>query len=139
MERNEIIDVLNGMCERCLMRGIISTLDEAKTLCEVFDRFRNNSYTNDEVYSSDIMHLYNLAGKLHESGNTSLEESYSIYSAILAADKIDFVETDEPLLAMSLDEHPVESESIVEVKPVKIKRSKKKEDEGVVDISEMTV
>lgn len=139
MERNEIIDVLNGMCERCLMRGILSTLDEAKTLCEVFDRFRNNSYTNDEVYSSDIMHLYNLAGKLHESGNTSLEESYSIYSAILAADKIDFVETDEPLLAMSLDEHPVESESIVEVKPVKIKRSKKKEDEGVVDISEMTV
>lgn len=139
MERNEIIDVLNGMCERCLMRGILSTLDEAKTLCEVFDRFRNNSYTNDEVYSSDIMHLYNLAGKLHESGNTSLEESYSIYSAILAADKIDFVETDEPLLAMSLDEHPVESENIVEVKPVKIKRSKKKEDEGVVDISEMTV
>jgi hypothetical protein len=139
MERNEIIDVLNGMCERCLMRGIISTLDEAKTLCEVFDRFRNNSYTNDEVYSSDIMYLYNLAGKLHDSGNTSLEESYSIYSAILAADKIDFVETDEPLLAMSLDDRPVESENIVEVKPVKIKRSKKKEDEGVVDISEMTV
>ena len=139
MERNEIIDVLNGMCERCLMRGIISTLDEAKTLCEVFDRFRNNSYTNDEEYSSDIVYLYNLAGKLHESGNTSLEESYSIYSAILAADKIDFVETDEPLLAMTLDEHSVESETIVEVKPVKIKRSKKKEDEGVVDISEMTV
>jgi hypothetical protein len=85
------------------------------------------------------MYLYNLAGKLHESGNTSLEESYSIYSAILAADKIDFVETDEPLLAMSLDDRPVESENIVEVKPVKIKRSKKKEDEGVVDISEMTV
>lgn len=139
MERNEIIDVLNGMCERCLMRGIISTLDEAKTLCEVFDRFRINSYTNDEEYSSDIVYLYNLAGKLHESGNTSLEESYSIYSAILAADKIDFVETDEPLLPMSLDEHPVESEDIVEVKPVKIKRSKKKEDEGVVDISEITV
>lgn len=139
MERNEIIDVLNGMCERCLMRGIISTLDEAKTLCEVFDRFRNNSYTNDEEYSSDIVYLYNLAGKLHESGNTSLEESYSIYSAILAADKIDFVETDEPLLAMTLDEHSVESETIVEVKPVKIKRSKKKEDEGVVDISEIAV
>ena len=139
MERNEIIDVLNGMCERCLMKGIISTLDEAKTLCEAFDRFRNNSYINDEEYSSDIVYLYNLAGKLHESGNTSLEESYSIYSAILAADKIDFVETDEPLLAMTLDEHSVESETIVEVKPVKIKRSKKKEDEGVVDISEMTV
>ena len=139
MERNEIIDVLNGMCERCLMKGIISTLDEAKTLCEAFDRFRNNSYINDEEYSSDIVYLYNLAGKLHESGNTSLEESYSIYSAILAADKIDFVETDEPLLAITLDEHSVESETIVEVKPVKIKRSKKKEDEGVVDISEMTV
>ena len=138
MERNEIIDVLNGMCERCLMKGIISTLDEAKTLCEVFDRFRNNSYTNDEEYSSDIVYLYNLAGKLHESGNTSLEESYSIYSAILAADKIDFVETDEPLLAMALDEHPVESENIVEVKPVKDKRSKKKGDEGVVDITEIT-
>lgn len=139
MERNEIIDVLNGMCERCLMKGIIYTLDEAKTLCEVFDRFRNNSYTNDEEYSSDVVYLYNLAGKLHESGNTSLEESYSIYSAILAADKIDFVETDEPLLAMTLDEHSVESETIVEVKPVKIKRSKKKEDEGVVDISEIAV
>ena len=139
MERNEIIDVLNGMCERCLMKGIISTLDEAKTLCEVFDRFRNNSYTNDEEYSSDIVYLYNLAGNLHGSGNTSLEESYSIYRAILAADKIDFVETDEPLLAMTLDEQPVESENIVEVKPVKIKRNKKKEDEGVVDISEITV
>jgi flagellar motor component MotA len=139
MERNEIIDVLNGMCERCLMRGIISTLDEAKTLCEVFDRFRNNSYTNDEVYSSDIMYLYNLAGKLHKSGNTSLEESYSIYSAILAADKIDFVETDEPLLAMTLDEHPVETENNVEVKPVKIKRSKKsKKEDGVVDISDIS-
>ena len=30
--------------------------------------------------------------KLHESGNTSLEESYSIYSALLAADSIDFIE-----------------------------------------------
>lgn len=139
MERNEIIDILNGMCERCLMKGIISTLDEAKILCESFDRFRNNSYTNDEEYSSDIVYLYNLAGKLHESGNTSLEESYSIYSAILAADKIDFVETDEPLLAMTLDENPVVSENIVEVKPVKIKQSKKKEDDGVVDISEITL
>ena len=139
MEREEVIDVLNGMCERCLMNGMLSTLDEAKTLCDVFDRFRNNRYTNDEEYSSDIVYLYNLAGKLHESGNTSLEESYSIYSAILAADNIDFVETDEPLSEMTLDEHPVESETIVEVKPVKIKRSKKKEDEGVVDISEMTV
>ena len=139
MERNEMIDILNGMCERCLMNGILPTLDEAKTLCDVFDRFRNNRYTNDEEYSSDIVYLYNLAGKLHKSGNTSLEESYSIYSAILAADKIDFVETDEPLLAMTLDEHPVETENSVEVKPVKIKRSKKsKKEDGVIDISDIT-
>ena len=138
MERNEMIDILNGMCERCLMNGMLPTLDEAKTLCDVFDRFRNINYSNDEEYSSDILYLYGLARKLHESGNTSLEESYSIYSAILAADKIDFVETDEPLLAMALDEHPVESENIVEVKPVKDKRSKKKGDEGVVDITEIT-
>ena len=138
MERNEMIDILNGMCERCLMNGILPTLDEAKTLCDVFDRFRNNRYTNDEEYSSDIVYLYNLAGKLHESGNTSLEESYSIYSAILAADNIDFVETDEPLLLTTLEEHPVESENIVEVKPVKNKRGKKKEDDGVVHITEIT-
>ena len=139
MERNEMIDILNGMCERCLMNGILPTLDEAKTLCDVFDRFRNNRYTNDEEYSSDIVYLYNLAGKLHESGNTSLEESYSIYSAILVADNIDFVETDEPLLAMTLDDHPVETENIVEVKPVKIKRSKKsKKEDAVVDISDIT-
>jgi hypothetical protein len=120
------------------MNGMIPTLNEAKTLCEVFDRFSNNSYTNDEEYSSDVVYLYDLARKLHESGNTSLEESYSIYSAILAADKIDFVEIDEPLLPMTLDEHPVESEDIVEVKPVKSKRSKKKEDDGVVHITEIT-
>lgn len=138
MERNEMIDILNGMCERCLMNGILPTLNEAKTLCEVFDRFRNNGYTNDEEYSSDIVYLYDLARKLHESGNTSLEESYSIYSAILAADKIDFVEIDEPLLPMTLEEHPVESENIVEVKPVKNKRGKKKEDDGVVHITEIT-
>ena len=135
MERNEMIDILNGMCERCLMNGMLTTLDEVKTLCDVFDRFRNNRYTNDEEYSSDIVYLYNLAMKLHESGNTSLEESYSIYSAILAADNIDFVETDEPLSEMSLDEHPVETETIVEVKPVKIKRSKKSKKEDGVDIS----
>lgn len=135
-----MIDILNGMCERCLMKGIIPTLDEAKTLCDVFDRFRNNRYTNDEEYSRDIVYLYNLAGKLHDSGNTSLEESYSIYSAILAADKIDFVETDEPLLPMTLVEHPVESENIVEAKPVKNKRNRKsKDDDGVVDISDITL
>lgn len=139
MERNEMIDILNGMCERCLMNGMLPTLDEAKTLCDVFDRFRNNRYTNDEEYSSDIAYLYNLAGRLHESGNTSLEESYSIYSAILTADNIDFVETDEPLLAMTLDEHPVETENIVELKPIKNKRSKKsKKEDGVVDISDIT-
>ena len=140
MEKNEMIDILNGMCERCLMKGIIPTLDEAKTLCDVFDRFRNNRYTNDEEYSRDIVYLYNLAGKLHDSGNTSLEESYSIYSAILAADKIDFVETDEPLLPMTLVEHSVESENIVEAKPVKNKRNRKsKDDDGVVDISDITL
>lgn len=138
MERNEMIDILNGMCERCLMNGMLPTLNEVKTLCEVFDRFRNNGYTNDGEYSSDVVYFYDLARKLHKSGYTSLEESYSIYSAILAADKIDFVETDEPLLPMTLDEHPVESENIIEVKPVKIKRGKKKEDEGVVDISDIT-
>ena len=140
MERNEMIDILNGMCERCLMKGMLPTLDEAKTLCDVFDRFRNNSYTNDEEYSKDIVYLYDLARKLHESGNTSLEESYSIYSAILAADKIDFVETDESLLSMTLDEHPIESENIVEVKPVKNKHKRKsKDDDGVVDISDITL
>ena len=139
MERNEMIDILNGMCERCLMKGVIETVDDAKLLCGVFDRFHNNSYMNDDEYSSDIVYLYNLAKKLHESGNTSLEESYSIYSAILAADKIDFVETDEPLLPMTLDEHPVETESVVEIKPVKIKRSKKKEGGGVIDISDIVV
>lgn len=138
MTKNEIIDILNGMCERCLMKGMLPTLDEAKTLCDVFDRFRNNRYTNDEEYSSDVMYLYNLAGKLHDSGNTSLEESYSIYSAILAADKIDFVETDEPLSSTILVEHPVESETIVEVKPVKIKRKRKSKDDDVVDISDIS-
>ena len=125
MEKTKVINILNGMSERCLMRGIITTLADAKILCEVFDRFCNGSHINDEEYSSDIVYLYNLATKLHESGNTSLEESYSIYSAILAVDKIDFVET-------------VESENIVDVKPVKNKRSKKKKDEGVVDITDIT-
>lgn len=128
MERNEMIDILNGMCERCLMNGMLPTLNEAKTLCEVFDRFRNNSYTNDEEYSSDIVYFYNLAKRLHESGNTSLEESYSIYNAILTADRIDFVETDNHI-----------EEEVIKIEPVKIKKSKKqKEDDGVVDITEIT-
>lgn len=93
MERNEMINILNGMCERCLVKGMLPTLMEAKTLCDTFDRFRNNNYTDDEEYSRDIFYLYNLATKLHENRCTSLEESYSIYNAILAADRVDFVES----------------------------------------------
>jgi hypothetical protein len=138
MERNEMIDILNGMCERCLMKGMFPTLDEAKTLCDVFNRFHNNSYTNDEEYSSDIVYLYNLAVKLHRSGNTSLEESYSIYNAILTADRIDFVETDESSLGVNIVP-PVKIENRAKSKPVNTKRSKKtKEDVGVVDISDIT-
>ena len=107
MERIEMIDILNGMCERCLMKGILPTLMEARTLCDTFDRFRNNKYTDDEEYSRDIFYLYRLAVKLHESGNTSLEESYSIYNAILTADRIDFIETD-----ISVKEENVKVESI---------------------------
>lgn len=129
MERVEMIDILNGMCERCLMKGIVTTLDDAKILYDTFDRFRNNRYMNDEEYTGDISYLYNLAVNLHESGNTTLGESYSIYGALLAADNIDFVETDIP----------AEEEIIVE--PVKIKRSKKvkTEEEDVVDISDITM
>jgi hypothetical protein len=93
MERKEMIDILNGMCERCLIKGMISTLDDAKVLCEVFDRFSKSNYINDDEYSGDVLYLYNLAVRLHKSGNTSLEESYSIYNAILTADRIEFVET----------------------------------------------
>lgn len=124
MERIEIIDILNGMCERCLMKGFLPTLNEARTLCDIFDRFRNNSYINDEEYSQDILYFYNLARKLHESGNTSLEESYSIYNAILTADRIDFVETDIPI-----------KEEIIKIEPI---TKKQKEDNDVVDISDIT-
>ena len=128
MERIEMIDILNGMCERCLMKGILPSLMEARTLCDTFDRFRNNKYTDDEEYSRDIFYLYNLAKKLHDSGYTSLEESYSIYNAILTADRIDFIETD-----ISVKEENVKTE------PIKIKKTKKqKEDIGVVDISDIT-
>lgn len=133
MERNEMIDVLNGMCERCLMKGIITTLDDAKEMCEVFDRFRNKKYTNDDEYSDDIVYLYNLATNLHVSGNTSLEESYSIYNAILTADRIDFVETVENI-------EPVVIKKVVEEKKVKNKHNKKlKEDEGIVNIEDIIV
>lgn len=117
-----MIDVLNGMCERCLMKGILPTLMEARTLCDTFDRFSNNKYMNDEEYSRDIFYLYNLAVKLHESGNTSLEESYSIYNAILTADRIDFVETEDT--------------TVKKTKPVKNKKTNNVKD-GVVDISDI--
>ena len=128
MERSEMIDILNGMCERCLMKGVFSTLMEVKTLCNTFDRFRNNNYTNDEDYSRDILYIYNLAVKLHDSGYTSLAESYSIYNAILTADSVDFVETNNPI------------EEKVVVEPVKPNRSRKsKENNGVVEMSDIVV
>lgn len=126
MERKKMLDILRAMCERCLMKGLIQTLDEAKELYEVFDRFRNSNYINDEEYSGDILYFYNLAVKLHESGDTSLEESYSIYNAILTADRIDFVETEDA--------------TVEKIEPVKNKKTKKqKEDEGIVDISDIKV
>lgn len=127
MEREEMIDILKGMCERCLVKGILPTLMEARTLCDTFDRFRNNKYVDDEEYSRDIFYLYNLAVKLHESGNTSLEESYSIYNAILTADRVDFIETDIHI-----------KEEIVKTEPVKIKKTKKQKEDDVVDISNIT-
>ena len=122
LERIKMINILNGMCERCLMNGMLPTLDEARILCDTFDRFRNNNYKNDEEYSQDILYFYNLAVKLHESGNTSLEESYSIYNAILTADRIDFVETEDT--------------TVKKIEPVKNKKTNKSnEKDGVVDIS----
>ena len=124
MEREEMLDILNGMCERLLMKGVIETLGDAKMLYDVFDRLRTNNYTNDDEYSNDILYLYNLATKLHNGGYTSLEESYSIYSAILHADMVDFVETNV--------------EDVVEKEPVKLKRSKRsKVNDGVIDVSDI--
>ena len=143
MERVEIIDVLKGMCERCLIKGIISTLEGAKEIYDVFDRFSTNNYKNDGEYSDDILYLYNLAVKLHKSGNTLLEESYSIYNAILCADNVDFVETDKH--NDDITQKPVELKSInddITQKPVKNKRSKKVKDEvetGVIDISDISI
>ena len=142
MERVEIIDVLKGMCERCLIKGIISTLEGAKEIYDVFDRFSTNNYKNDEEYSDDILYLYNLAVKLHKSGNTLLEESYSIYNAILCADNVDFVETDKH--NDNITQKPVELKNInddITQKPVKNKRSKKvkAEDAGVIDISNISL
>ena len=152
MERKEIIDILNGMCERCLMKGLIQSLDDARKLYDVFDRFRNNGYVRDDEYSDDILYFYNLATELHKSGNTSLEESYSIYNAILAADMVDFVETDIDADVEHIGEEkiikvePVVIEKDFEAEPVKVKRSKpsrsKKvnaEDVGVIDISDISL
>jgi hypothetical protein len=127
MERNEMIGVINGMCNRYLKAGFISTLEDAKILCEVFDRFRNINYTNDDEYSNDIMYFYNLAVSLHNNGHTTLEESYSIYNALLSADDVDFVEVNE-----SVDEETVK------VEPIKIKRRDISKVENVEDdISEI--
>jgi hypothetical protein len=114
MERIEMIGILNGMCERCLTKGLLSTLKEVRTLCDTFDSFCNKKYINDEEYSRYVLYFYNLAVMLHDSGYTSLEESYSIYNAILSADRIDFVETDNN-----------EDDNIVKDEPVKNKRTKK--------------
>ena len=119
-----MIDILNGMCERCLMKGMFPTLMEAKILCDTFDRFRNNNYTSDEEYSGDVLYFYNLAIKLHDGGYTSLGESYSIYSAILNADNISFIEMNVSNVNES-----------VNVEPSKQKRGKKsKENDGISDI-----
>lgn len=122
MERIEIINILNGMCERCIMKGIFSTLDDVKELYDTFDRFRNNYY-DDEKYSSDIMYFYKLANKLHDSGNTSLVESHSIFSAILAADNIDYVESNNHNVYESMEVIPpivtdVESSEKIQIKIV---------------------
>jgi hypothetical protein len=116
MDRKEMIDILNGMCERCLMKGVITTLNEAKSMCEVFDRFSKNNYENDGEYTEDILYLYNLASVLHNGGHTSLGESYSIYNAILTADNIDFVESNKPI-----------EESFNEIKAVKLKNNRNKD------------
>jgi hypothetical protein len=129
MEMNEMINILNGMCERCLMKGLLPTLIEAKTLCDTFDRFRNRNYMNDDEYSRDVLYFYNLAVKLHDSGYTSLGESYSIYNAILFADSVDFVESN----------NSADVESITTESP-KHKRSKKsKENNGEVNISDIII
>ena len=152
MDRKEMINILNGMCERCLMEGLIQSLDDARKVYDVFNRFRNNGYVKDEEYSGDILYLYNLATELHKSGSTTLEESYSIYNAILAADNIDFVETD-------VDNSDIDNnvENITKVEPIEIEREyikdepkknnsskksrskKSKEENGVIDISEITI
>ena len=122
-----MIDILKGMCERCLVKGLLSTIEDAKVLCDTFDRFRNKKYEDDAEYSRYILYFYNLAVMLHERGYTSLEESYSLYNAILTADRVDFVETN------------VDNES-VKLEPVKNKRNKnEKYNDGVVNIADITM
>ena len=77
--------------------------------------------------------------KLHKSGHTSLEESYSIYSAVLAADKIDFVENEkfETVEPNTIDNHIEDKPKTDKIK--RTKKSKVKEDVGVVDISDIIV
>jgi hypothetical protein len=128
MEIEKIIDIFNGICERCLMQGIIHTLEEAKILCDTFDRFKNKKYKNDEEYSRDILYFYNLSVKLHESGNTTLEESYSIYTAILESDRIDFIETDNQI-----------DDVIIEHVKIDSCNNEYKEDDGIVDISDIII
>ena len=138
MERIEIIDVLKGMCERCLIQGIVSTLEGAKEIYDVFDRFSTNNYKNDEEYSGDILYLHDLAVRLHESGYTTLGESYSIYNAILHADSVDFVETNDNIETI-VNIEPVVIENVVEEKKVKNKRNKKTKEDGVVNIEDIII
>ena len=131
MDRIEMIDVLNGMCERCLIKGLMTTLDDAKMLYDVFNRFCNNDYVNDDEYSGDILYLYDLAVRLHEGGYTTLGESYSIYSAILHADNVEYVESNN---RSELDV----LETTVKLETVKHKRGKKsKVNDGIIDISDI--
>ena len=141
MERKEMLDVLNGMCERCLMKGLLPTLLEAKTLCDTFDRFSQRKYKDDDEYSRYILYFHNLATLLHDKGYTSLEESYSIYNAILSADRIDFVETNETDVSIeTIDPVVINIDDKVEKSKVKNKRGKKsKVNDGVVDISDIVV
>jgi hypothetical protein len=65
-----------------------------------------------------------------ESGHMLFQESYSLYNAILSADRIDFVETDVSVV----------EERIIKQEPVKIKKCKKSkanEDIDVVDVSDI--
>ena len=139
MEREEMLYILNGMCERSLMNGLIKTLEGAKTIYSVFNRFSSNNYINDKEYSDDILYFYNLAVELHTKGYTSLEESYSIYNAILCADRVDFVDTSNSV-QFDIDDIEQDETEVIKGKPVKIKKNKKHvEDDVVIDISDIVV